>query len=311
MSDFIADAANEDFNRVRFREMLERLQNFLNPEKRELLSFDHVKSLVRPGSETYRGIQVVPLELVVGSEGRYRDFNNHFLPKSNFLRSRWISVDRANLKDVILPPVSLYEIGGVYFVRDGNHRVSVAKSRGQLCIDAEVIALASEIAIKPGMTIDDLRREVLVYEKRVFYGETGFGDLTECWDMDFSSPGRYNEIYEHILVHKYFINQEATGEIPLAEAVLSWYRNVYKPVIDVIAESDIVSHFPERTKSDLYVFIVKHWDILKRRYGFAVDLREAAADFTDNFAKPSAPRRAGFLNRLLARMSAFGKGRPR
>jgi hypothetical protein len=39
------------------------------------------------------------------------------------------------LQDITLPSILLYEIGGVYFVRDGNHRVSVAKIKGVEFID--------------------------------------------------------------------------------------------------------------------------------------------------------------------------------
>jgi hypothetical protein len=301
VSDFFDGVADDDFNRVRTRELIERIRYFLNPGKHNLLSFTDVKTLVRPASETYLGIQVVPLDLIVGSEGRYRDFNSHFLPKRNFLKNRWISVDKANLKDVILPPVALYEIGGVYFVRDGNHRVSVAKTQGAVCIDAEVIGLASEIFIKPGMTIDDLRTEVVSYEKRVFYGETGFGDLTDCWDLDFTSPGRYEEIYTHIQVHKYYINQGIGTELPFSDAVVSWYRGVYRPVIDAIEDSRILLRFPGRTKSDLYVFIVKHWDRLKRTRDFSIDIAEAAEDFTRSYGPKKTRRITAVLDALFRR----------
>ena len=86
-------------------------------------------------------MEAVNVDRIVGSEGRYRDFNRHFLPRREFLQSRWVSIDMAHYNDVSLPPVRVYEIGGVYFVRDGNHRVSVARMRGQTMIDAEVTRL--------------------------------------------------------------------------------------------------------------------------------------------------------------------------
>ena len=144
--------ASEDFSKARGKAILSRIQNFMNPDKDKLLSFNDVKDILKPRNETYRGMQVVPLELIVGSEGRYRDFNKYFLPRSEYLRQRWERVDMARLKDIILPPIQLYEIGGVYFVRDGNHRVSVARSQGSGSIDAEVISLSSEIKIDPSMT---------------------------------------------------------------------------------------------------------------------------------------------------------------
>jgi hypothetical protein len=301
MTGYYDSRAEEDFNKVRTQELLGRIQNFMNPDKRRLLSLTEVKSLLRPNSEYYKGMQTVPVDLIVGSEGRYRDFDSHFLPKHGYLRSRWQSVDQANLNDTILPAITLYEIGGVYFVRDGNHRVSVAKAKGVAAIDAEVIGLASEILIRPGMTIEDLRREVLNYEKRVFYNETNFGELTDYWDLNFSSPGRFDEVYNHILGHKYFINQGKKEEISFADALVSWYQNVYRPIIDAITESRIVSRFPDRTTADLYVFIVKHWDGLKKQFGVNVRIEDAAKDFSRQFGLPLRVRIVNALSGIIRR----------
>ncbi|MBL8968094.1 MAG: transcriptional regulator, partial [Spirochaetaceae bacterium] len=246
-------------------------------------------------------LKAVPLELIVGSEGRYRDFNRHFLPRSDHLRSRWVRVDLAHYTDVPLPPVRLYEIGGVYFVRDGNHRVSVAKLRGQAAIDAEVSSLDAELRLTPGMTLEDLKREVLAYEKRSFYERTDFGKHTGYEDLDFTSPGRYDVILEHVLVHKYYVNQARSAEIPFGEALYSWFENVYQPIAAVIEELNLLYRFPGRTVSDLYVYIVKHWDELKRKYGLGFSVADAAKDYGERFGKPRAPR----LKALIETLSAF------
>jgi hypothetical protein len=114
-------------------------------------------------------MQVVPIEKIVGSEGRYRDFNKTFLPRHNFLRGRWEKVDRAHLKDIVLPPIKLYQIGDYYFVRDGNHRVSVAKSQGVGAIDAEVIEVKSDISLDENVKIEELKETVLKFEKDEFF----------------------------------------------------------------------------------------------------------------------------------------------
>ena len=198
--------ASDDFSKARGKALLSRLQHFLNADRDKLLSFNDVKEILKPRTELYRGMQVVELANIVGSEGRYHDFNKYFLPRSEHLRNRWERVDMAHLTDVILPPIQLYEIGGVYFVRDGNHRVSVARSQGSVAIDAEVISLSSEIKIKPEMTADDLRLEVVKLEKEVFYEKTRFGELTSCQTLDFTATGRYDVVYNHILVPKYYLN---------------------------------------------------------------------------------------------------------
>ncbi len=285
--------AGEDFNKARNKAIFNEIQNFLAPDKRRLLSFHDVKKILKPKNEVYVGVKTVPIDRIAGSEGRYQDFDNHFLPKSGMLRQRWESVDEAHLTDIVLPPIQLYEIGGLYFVRDGNHRVSVAKAQGVTYIDAEVISLQSEIKLKPGTNPENLRSEVIKYEKRVFYAETSFGDLTDYWNLDFTSPGQYDVIYNHILVHKYYINADKESEIPFNDALLSWFRNVYQPVMHVIAKYRLLKKFRNRTPSDLYVWIIKQWDELKQKYGVEYSLDET----TKNLAKTA---RRSFVSRLKA-----------
>ena len=228
-------------------------------------------------------MQVVSIDLIAGSEGRYKDFDNHFFPKSTHLRQRWERIDQAHLTDVILPPITLYEIGGLYFVRDGNHRVSVAKSRGCEMIDAEVISLQSEIKLKAGMSKNKILKTVVEYEKREFYSETNFGDITDDWSLNFTSPGQYDVIYQHILIHKYYINQNQTEEISMPDAILSWHNQVYLPVINIIKKQKMMKKFKGRTPSDMYVWIIKYWDDLKTKFGNDYSLDTAASDFSNEF----------------------------
>jgi hypothetical protein len=287
--------AADDFSRARARAILSRMQHFLNADRDRLLSFNDVKNIIKPKNQIYRGMRTVPISLIIGSEGRYRDFNKYFLPRSEHLRGRWERVDQAHLGDITLPPIQLYEIGGVYFVRDGNHRVSVARAQKVEHIDAEVTSLATEIVIRPGMDTDMLKMELIRYEKKSFYDETFFGDLTDCWDLNFTAPGSYDVIYNHILVHKYYLNQNREDEIPFPDALVSWYRNVYSPVISIIKEQWLLANFPGRSASDLYVWIVKHWDFLKKKYGLGYSLSLAAGDFARKYGKSG-----GWFFRFLA-----------
>jgi hypothetical protein len=291
--------ALEDFNNARNRALFSRIHHFMNTDQDKLLSFHDVKEILKPKNEVYRGMQIVPIKLIVGSEGRYRDFNKAFLPRRNYLQARWTRVDRAHLENVTLPPIQLYEIGGVYFVRDGNHRVSVAKTQGVEQIDAEVTSLSSEIHITPQMTTDELRAAVINYEKNIFYEKTRFGELTGFHDLDFTIPGRYDVIYNHILVHKYYLNEGKEEEIPFSDALISWYHKVYQPIAQIIRDQWINLNFPGRSTSDLYVWIVKHWDFLKKKYG-GYSLREAARDFSVKYGQ----NRNGFF-RFLAVLAGY------
>lgn len=276
---FLSSQTDEDFSKARNKAFINELQHFLNPDEAKLISFTDIKQLLKPQNEVYKGMQVVPIKLIVGSEGRYKDFDNHFFPKRNFLKNRWESVDMAHYKDIILPPIKVYELGGLYFVRDGNHRVSVAKMQGVEFIDAEVVSLRTEIKLKPDSTKSQMIRQVIEYEKRVFYAETNFGDITDYWMLNFSTPGQYDVIYNHILCHKYYINIGKPEEIPMEEAILSWFQNVYMPVLNVILQKKILKKFKKRTAGDLYVFIIKYWDELKQKFGDSVSIEEAAETF--------------------------------
>jgi hypothetical protein len=262
------------------------------------LSFEEVKALLRPQAQAYRGLQVVPIDLIVGSEGRYQDFSNQFLPRRDHLRHRWARVDEAHIKDIILPPISLYELGGVYFVRDGNHRVSVARSMGTLAIDAEVIALDSEITIVPGIDAETLRQKVIDYEYHRFILKTSILELFPEADLRLSSTGQYDEIYLHIMGHKYFINQGQAAEIPFADAVHSWYEKVYMPIVEIVRDERLLERFPGRTEADLYVWIIKHWHYLKEKYGEDVTVRDAADSYSTLFGITPVRRFRDFLARL-------------
>ncbi|GHV91558.1 hypothetical protein AGMMS50268_20610 [Spirochaetia bacterium] len=294
--------AGNDFIKARNKALLSQIHHFINTDQNRLLSFHDVKEILKPRNQVYQGMQTVPIGLIVGSEGRYRDFNKFFLPRANHLRTRWERVDIAALKDIILPPIQLYEIGGVYFVRDGNHRVSVARMQGVELIDAEVTSLSSEIAITPDMTTEQLKEAVIDLEKKIFYEKTDFGKLTGCEDLNFTMPGRYDVIYNHILVHKYYLNQGKSEEIPFSEALVSWYKAVYSPIIRIIQDEWLTLNFPGRSPSDLYVWIVKHWDFLKKKYG-VYSLSDAARDFSIKYGQNK-----GRFYRILAMMAGrFGR----
>ena len=287
---------HEDFNKARSKARFSSILSLLKLEKDELLSLQEVRDIIKPGSESYRGMKAVPISLITGSEGRYRDFNRYFLPRHQHLRGRWERVDQAHHKQVILPAIKLYEIGGTYFVRDGNHRVSVARAQGVEFIDAEVISLGSRVRLKAGMTAQELKRVVITLEKKEFFAFTGLAGIRPQAIIEFSATGRYDEIIRHINGHKYYLNQGQEKEISFEEGLISWFDNVYLPLVKVIADEKILKYFPGRTEADLYVWIVRHWDDLKKKYGESFTLKEAAVNFRSLYGKE---KDKGWVKRLL------------
>ncbi len=272
--------ARVDFGRLRTRETLMRIMSLLKVQRDEMLSLGDVRSILRPASETYRGMRTVPIDKIVGSEGRFKDFNKAFLPRHDKMARRWMRVDVAHYQNLVLPPISLFEIGGVYFVRDGNHRVSVAKSQGAEFIDAEVISLAAKIALSPDMTREEMKRAVIDFEKKSFFEETHLDVLRPGCDISFTEVGRYDELLVHIREHKWYINLKKAEEIPFERAALSWYDNVYFPIVRIVRESRVLARFPRATEADLYVYVGRHWSELIKRYGPLFTMEEAAEDFT-------------------------------
>jgi hypothetical protein len=298
--------ARNDFGRLRTRETITRILSLVKARRDEMLSLGDVRTLLRPDSETYRGMQTIAIERIVGSEGRYKDFNRAFLPRHDKLMRRWMNVDMAHYQDIHLPPIKVFEIGGAYFVRDGNHRVSVAKSQGAEFIDAEVISLSSEIALTPGMGFDELKRAVIDFEKARFFEETELDCRRPGCAVEFTEVGRYDDLLGHIREHKWYINLSKAVEIPFGEAAASWYDTVYLPIIRIIRDTRLLAKFPRCTESDLYVFVGKHWAEMSRRYGPLFTLEEAAEDFSIASRKKRAAHR---VKRWAARLAGLFRRR--
>ncbi len=139
----VDEQVDKDFHRAIRRAAIHRLSNrvFRRLTHGHVLSFEDAKGALTRWSQVYRGMKTVEVEKIVGSVGRCRDFDDSFLPLKVSMSARWGRVDRAYHQGVELPAVSLYKIGENYFVRDGNHRVSVARYHGAVAIDAEVVEI--------------------------------------------------------------------------------------------------------------------------------------------------------------------------
>ena len=246
-STMLSSQTDEDFHKAHNKAMFNELQHFLNPDEAMLISFSDIKKMLKPKNEVYKGMMVVPIQKIVGSEGRYHDFDNRFFPRSLHLKTRWEHIDMAHIQDINLPPISLYELGGLYF----------------------------------GDNLAKMTKQVINYEKRVFYTETNFGDITDYWLLDFSTTGQYDVIYNHILTHKYYINMNKSDEISLEEAIISWFNTVYMPVIAVIDKHHVMRYFKRRTKADMYVWLIKYWDELKQKFNSEIPL-DTVADYITN-----------------------------
>jgi hypothetical protein len=129
-----------DFSRARRRALLRRIGARLRRHRAwdGLLCSDDVRKIPGAIGRIDRGMRTVLVSQIGGSVGRCSEFDGDFMPLKASAEERWKRIDRAFHRGEVLPPVSLYKVGGFYFVLDGHHRVSVASYHGVEWIDAEV-----------------------------------------------------------------------------------------------------------------------------------------------------------------------------
>jgi len=262
-----------DFDRARRKAFIQQILSLITGQSQDLLSFEEVQKRLRLRNRNYRGLQQVPLDRIVGSVGRYRDFTRTFLPRGGGLRERWAAVED-RVKEGGLPPVELFLVGDVYFVRDGNHRVSIARTQGAPTIEAYVWEYPSRVPLGPDVDPDDLFIKQGYVE---FLEQTHLDKLRPAQNIEPIAPGGYRELLEHIAVHRYFMDRERGGEMSYEEAVVSWYDNVYCPVVEAIRAHSVLQRFPGRTEADLYIWVSRYQYELSRRYGRSVSA-EVAVD---------------------------------
>src|SRR5207237_1371532 len=250
-----SDVARADYRRARRRAFMRGVLSWFRRADNALLAFDEVRRGMHAQAQRDGGLREVEIDQIVGSVGRYRDFDRAVLPRQGQTHDRWESVDRAYLDHTELPPVDLYKIGETYFVKDGNHRVSVARERGQAFIDAHVIEVTAPAPVR---SLEDLLDFIRDQDALSFYETTRISELRPDARIELTLPGQYEKLLEHISTHRWYLGIEKKREIAYDEAVASWYERVYLPTVEAIRHADALRDFPHRTEADLYLWITEH-----------------------------------------------------
>jgi hypothetical protein len=277
----------QDFERARQRGFFADLRAIFARRSRDLIPYHEVRRRVSPEGESYRGVQTVPLSQIVGSMDRFQDFNREFFPRQRFTAGRWQNVDRAYYQDIPLPPVQLYKVGDVYFVKDGNHRVSVARERGQQFIDAEVIEGHIRAPLDPSMRADEL---LLQAEYAEFLRRSDLDRIAPDHDIRPSALGRYDEIWEQIEGHRDWLAAIRHEPVSDQEAVADWYEHIYLPIVEVARKRGLTDRFPEQTEADIYLWVMRHRWAIEREQGQDIGPAPAAQDYAET-AQPANPVR--------------------
>jgi len=273
--------AVHDFRRARNRATLQEIITRLTGRPANLLAYEEVREQLKGEVTGSRRLAEIPLDAVVGSVGRYYDFTRSFLPRQDTARERWIEAREQLTSTVRMRPIQVYKIDQVYFVLDGNHRVSAARQLGDTHIRAYVTDVETKISLSPDVDPDTL---ILKADYAEFLEQTHLNDLRPDIDMRVTAPGQYRTLEEEIREHQLRLDLQDARDTPYNEAVTDWYDNVYLPVVRVIRGRNILRHFPGRTETDLYVWVSEHRATLREELGWDVEPEAAAADLATRFS---------------------------
>jgi hypothetical protein len=241
------------FHESRRKALLAALLDSIRRQPSEMLAFEAVRASLNVHGQVALGHQIVPVKHIIGSEGRYSDFDRRFLPLTEAIEDRWRSIERAMDRLIDLPPVDLWKISDIYFVRDGNHRVSVARWMGQGHIDAFVTELLVDVPLTPDLSVRTL---LFAEEYSDFLEWTNLHTLRPDQRIEFSELGGYLELVRHINAYRYALGQQLGRAIDRDEAVAGWYDMVYLPIAQVIREQRALKRFSGRTEADLYRWVM-------------------------------------------------------
>jgi hypothetical protein len=263
--------AQDDFLRARRRLALSRLRRWLRREPGDvdhILPFEEVVAALGRLEQRDAGLQVVPLDAIVGTVDRMTGFDRHFRPTTPQVRARWERIAAAMRRGEAMPPVDLYRVGEVYFVKDGHHRVSVARALGRHDIDARV----TDVVTRVGAGKDLLRADLpLKSHERVFFERVPLP--REARDrVRPSDPWDFARLAENIEAWGWRWTQEHDRLIDRRELARRWYEEEYVPVVSLLRDAGMLGRGAEadaylRVGADRYRLLRTHeWseDVLAR-----------------------------------------------
>ena len=267
------------FDQARRQAKWNRITSRWQGRDNRVMPFEAIRGELRYQNHMYRGIREIALERIVGSVGRYHEFSRRFLPLNDSLRERWININElANTQG--WPPIEVYKLGDAYFVKDGNHRVSVATQLNMATIEAHVWEFPADVSIKEDDTLDQV---LINLGHKQFMEKTRLHELCPGHQLQFTAPGRYSELLAQIEDLRHTLTIIDEEEMPYTEAVVAWYEMIYLPTIQIIHESSLVADFPGRTEADLFVWLSIHRNRLREQYGDYQNLADLARVLAQEF----------------------------
>ena len=259
---FPGSDAQFDFSRARRRRALSRLANRLRGEPGDvnvILPFEEVVEALGRRGERNLGLQTIDVDAIVGTVDRSREFDRRFRPTSGRVRTRWERIAEAQRRGKPMPPIHAYRIGDLHFVKDGHHRVSVARAMGHDKIDAYVTEVITEVDPEQGIRVADLplkSHERLFYE-RVPLPPEARGRIRP------SKRSAYATLAEGVEAWG-FRHMQARGQfLTRAEVAQVWWREEYEPVVEMLREVGIAN---DENETDAYTAMVSLRYLLLRTH---------------------------------------------
>jgi nucleotide-binding universal stress UspA family protein len=268
--------AINDFQSARVKAGIQEVLARITGKSTQLLSYEEVAEKLKLHARTERGIQHIPLDAIIGSVGRYTDFTRTFLPRSDKDQDRWSRVKAAFMESGAgLPPIEVYKVGEAYFVVDGNHRVSIARQEGAISIEARVIEFKTDTPLTPNVQPDDL---IIKAEYVEFLENTHLHEVHPNADLSVTSCCQYEKLMEQIHICQYLLQEESTQGVSLQDAAANWYNTIYIPLVEAIRDRGLLHWFPNRTITDLYLWISENRAALEKELGWETQSDIAATD---------------------------------
>lgn len=259
--------ARADFSRARRRQVFRRLSGRLRREPDDIdqiLPFDEVVEALGKTGERILGTMPIELESIVGTVDRGRDFDRRFRPTSHRVRQRWERIATAMRRGESMPPIEVYRVGSVHFVRDGHHRVSVARQLGLDTIDARVIGIRT--AVEPGsLNMADLP---LKSHQRLFFERVPLAPGQRA-RIELSRGRQYAELAEAVEAWGYRTVQAGCRYFSRTEIAGLWFRDEYDPVVAMLRDAGLQG---SRTETEAYLAISAYRYMLLRTHSWDEDV---------------------------------------
>jgi hypothetical protein len=243
--------AQTDYSRARRRRALSRLSARLRREPADfdlILPYEEVIQALGYRGERQVGLQTIDLDSIVGTVGRERDFDRGFRPTSRRTRGRWERIATAARKGEAFPPIDVYRIGEVHFVKDGHHRVSVARAQGHDKVDAYVTEVQTEVGANRTITLKDLP---IKGHERLFYERVPLPPAARE-RIQLRDEWRYAGLAEGVEAWGYRAEQDRHEQMTRAEIAEAWFNDEYVPVVEMLREADLLG---KGTETEAYIRI--------------------------------------------------------